>query len=88
MSFVTTFVPMQFEILPDVLNKPFMVSTLAGELVVAKRVFRNCPISLSHKVILVDLVVLDMLDFDLILGMDWLHAFYASIDRTTLVVKF
>ena len=34
------------------------------------------------------LVELDMVDFDVILGMDWLHACYASIDCRTRVVKF
>ena len=29
-----------------------------------------------------------MIDFDVILGIDWLHAFFASIDCRTRVVKF
>jgi len=33
-----------------------------------------------------DLVELDMVDFDVILGMDWLHACYASVDCR--LVKF
>lgn len=41
---------------------------------VAKRVYRICTISLSHRITLVDLLELDMLDFDVIRGMDWLHA--------------
>ncbi|KAH0650175.1 hypothetical protein KY284_030087 [Solanum tuberosum] len=48
----------------------------------------KCPISLSHKVTLVDLVELDMLELDVIFGMDWMHSCYASIDCTTHVVKF
>ena len=40
-----------------------------GESVVAKRVYRNCPIMLPNRVSYVDLVELDMLDFDVILGM-------------------
>ena len=35
-----------------------------------------------------DLIELDMVDFDVILGMDFLHACYASIDCRTRVVKF
>uniref|UniRef100_M1DTJ2 Polyprotein n=1 Tax=Solanum tuberosum TaxID=4113 RepID=M1DTJ2_SOLTU len=31
---------------------------------------------------------LDMLDFDVIFGMDWLHACFASIDCRTRIVKF
>ncbi|WMV50564.1 hypothetical protein MTR67_043949, partial [Solanum verrucosum] len=33
----------------------------------------------------VDLVELDMLELDVILGMDWLHSCYASIDFRTRV---
>ena len=43
---------------------------------------------IAYRVSYVDLVLLDMLDFDIILGMDWLHACFASIDFRTRVVKF
>ena len=59
-----------------------------GESVVATRVCRNCPIMLPNRVSYVDQVELNMLDFDIILGMDWLHAFCASIGCRTRVVKF
>ena len=54
---------------------------------VAKRVYKGCPIYLPNIVTLVDLIEIDMLDFDVILGMDWLHACFASIDCRTRVVK-
>lgn len=34
------------------------------------------------------MIELDMVDFDFILGMDWIHSYYASIDCRTRVVKF
>lgn len=37
---------------------------------------------------MVDLVSLDMLNFDVLLGMDWLHACYSSIDCRVRVVRF
>ena len=37
---------------------------------------------------MVDLIELDMVDFDVILGMDWLHSCYELIDCRTRVVKF
>ena len=55
---------------------------------VAKRVYRNCHIMLPNRVIHVELIELDLVDFEVILGMDWLHAFFASIDCRTRVVKF
>src|ERR1051325_4298819 len=35
-----------------------------------------------------DLVELEMVDFDIILGMDWLHVCYASVDCRTRTIKF
>ncbi|KAH0709324.1 hypothetical protein KY284_010751 [Solanum tuberosum] len=79
---------MKFDMFPDVLGKPFSVSTPVGDSIVAKRVYRGCPISLPNRITLVDLVELDMLDFDVILGMDWRPACFASIDCRTRIVKF
>ena len=43
---------------------------------------------LPNRVTYVELVELDMFDFDVILCMDRLHACFASIDCRTRVVKF
>ena len=40
-----------------------MVTTLIGESVVAKMMYRNCPIMLPSRVTSVELVELDMVDF-------------------------
>ena len=68
--FVTPLVAKKFDALPDILHEPFLVSTPVGESVVAKRVYRNFPISLPNRVCYVDIVEINMLDFDIILGMD------------------
>ncbi|KAH0661984.1 hypothetical protein KY284_026915 [Solanum tuberosum] len=49
----------------------------------SKRIHQMLSVSIMD-----DLVELDMVDFDVILGMDWLHACYASVDCKTRVVKF
>ena len=59
-----------------------------GDSVVAKRVYWNCPIMFSNRVTLVDLVKFYMFYCDVILGMDWLHACFSSIDCRMRVVKF
>ena len=64
------------------------MSTSVCKSVVAKRVYRNYPIMSANRVLYVDLLELNMLDFDVILGMDWLHACFASIDCRTRLVKF
>ena len=88
LSFVTPLVSMKFKILPDILDEPFSVSTPVGDSVVAKRVNKRCPISFCNRVTFVDLIELDMLYFDVILGMDGLHACFAFINCRTRVVKF
>ena len=70
LSFFTPLVAKKFDILPDILHEPFIVSTPMGESVIAKMVYRNCPIMLPNRVSYVELVELDMLDFDVIFCMD------------------
>ena len=74
LSFVTPLVAKKIDILPNIIHEPFIMSTPVGASVIAKRVYRNYPKMLPNRVSYVELVELDMLYFDFILGMDWLHA--------------
>ena len=47
--FVTPLLAKKFDILPDIFLEPFIVSTPVGESVVAKRVYRSCPIMLPNR---------------------------------------
>ena len=64
------------------------VSTLVGESILGKKICHHCTFSINHKSTIADLVELQMVDFDVILGMDWLPACYASDYCRTRVVKF
>ena len=75
LSSVTSLVSKQLVIFPDILNEPFILCTLVGGSVVPERVYRYCTIMLHNRVTHVELVELYMFDFDVILGMDWLHAY-------------
>ena len=88
LSFVTPLVANKVDILPDILLELFIVSNPVVESVVAKRVYRNCPIMLPNRVSCAELVDFDMVDFDIILGMDWLYACFYLIDCRKRVVKF
>ena len=68
--FLTPYVAMNFEIIPEQLNKPFNVSTPIAESILPERVHCDCPIFVSHKSTMANLVELDMVDFDVILGID------------------
>ena len=88
LSFFSCLVYKKFDILPDIFHEHFMMSTPVGESVVEKRAYKNFPTMFFIRVSNVELVELDMLDFDVILGMDQLHTCFDSIDCKTRVVKF
>ncbi|KAF3668757.1 hypothetical protein FXO38_00048 [Capsicum annuum] len=73
---------------PKSISEPILVSIPVGESVIDKKVYKNCPVIVLHRVTLADLIELEIVDSDVILGMDWLHSCYASIDCRTRLVKF
>lgn len=72
---------------PKILLEPFSVYTPVSDSIVAKKIYRDFPISGLHKVVPCDLFERDIIDFDIILSMDWLYVSYASIDYRTRRVK-
>ena len=71
---------------PIFLYEPFIVTTLVGESVLAKRIYRECFIRLPNRVTHVEFV--ELYDrFDVILGMDRLHDSFPYIDCITTIVK-
>lgn len=88
LSFITPYIAVKFDRNPEVLSSLFSVCTPVAESILKKRVYRNCPVSVLQKVILCDLVDLDMVDFNIILEMDWLYTAYATVDYRTCRVKF
>ncbi|XP_070014108.1 uncharacterized protein [Nicotiana sylvestris] len=73
---------------PEILSDPFTVSTPVGESIIARRVYRGCTITVCGRQTSADLVELEMLDFDAIMGMDWLAACYAMVDCRAKTARF
>ena len=55
------------------------VSTPSGEVMLSREKIKACQVEIANHVLDVTLLVLDMRDFVVILGMDWLSANHASI---------
>ncbi|XP_073223506.1 uncharacterized protein [Cicer arietinum] len=70
------------------LEEPLVVATPVGGNLLAKSVYHSCDITIDGKVLPVDLLVIDLIDFDVILGMDWLVFHHATLDCHNKVVKF
>ncbi|WMV33094.1 hypothetical protein MTR67_026479 [Solanum verrucosum] len=77
-----------FGVSPETLSEPLSVSIPVGDPVIARRVYINYSVIVSQKVTSEDLVELEMIDFEVILGMDWLHSCYALVDCRTRIVRF
>ncbi|PWA43910.1 reverse transcriptase domain-containing protein [Artemisia annua] len=55
------------------------ISTPMKSNVIIDHEFLDCPLRFDDRILLANLLPLDMLDFDLILGMDWLTSHRATI---------
>ncbi|WRX26673.1 Reverse transcriptase domain - like 10 [Theobroma cacao] len=61
-------------------EKQLVVSTPLKEIFMAEWEYESCVVRVKDKDTLVNLVALDTLDFDVILGMNWLSPCHASMD--------
>ncbi|KAF5459720.1 hypothetical protein F2P56_019642, partial [Juglans regia] len=59
-----------------------------GNTVACTRLVKDCPVELDGRTLKADLLVFGQMEFDLILGMDWLFKHYAKIDCRKREVVF
>ena len=64
----------------ETLEKSLYVNSPLGTRVSVDKICRDCEFEVSGILLTVDLQVMDILDFDVILGMDWLKAHRVVID--------
>ncbi|KAL0536814.1 hypothetical protein IC582_025776 [Cucumis melo] len=87
-SFISSAFVLHARLEVEPLHHVLSLSTPSGECMLSKENVKACQIEIAGHVIEVTLLVLDMLDFDVILGMDWLAANHASIDCSRKEVAF
>ncbi|KAK8923841.1 hypothetical protein KSP39_PZI019286 [Platanthera zijinensis] len=63
----------------DQLRDSFNIKLPSGDSVISNQGVLRCPIHLGNFLALADLIILDLADFDVILGMDWLSKYDAVI---------
>ena len=79
-SYVSSSFATGFDLHCDLLDMPIRVSTPVGESVIVEKVYRSCLVTFVGSNTHVDLVILEMVDFDVILGMTWLFPNFAILD--------
>ena len=62
------------------MKSPLTISTPVGEPVEVRYMYPACVVEIKERVLPADLIELAILDFDVILGMDWLAKNHATIN--------
>ena len=79
-SYVSSSFAIGLDLYCDLLDMPIRVSTLVGESVIVEKVYRSCLVTFVGSNTHVDFIILEMVDFDVILGMTWLSPNFAILD--------
>ena len=79
-SFVSASYVKAHDMKVDIGNHEWHVRIPIRETHVSKAICMRCPLTIGYLKIPADLVVMEMNDFDIILGIDWLSEYYAFID--------
>ncbi|XP_073121220.1 uncharacterized protein [Henckelia pumila] len=88
-SFMSVSFMLKLRVFPEESISEFCVSLPSGEELKSSSVVRNCKVQMQSLVLCADFIVLKMVDFDAIFGMDWLAQHEAIIDckRRTISLK-
>ncbi|XP_070004822.1 uncharacterized protein [Nicotiana sylvestris] len=78
-SYVSSLFARFLVISPDPLGIPVHVSTFVGDSVVVDWIYRSCVVTFCGFETSADLLLLDMIDFEIILSMDWLSSYHAVL---------
>ena len=71
-----------------IINFDLIVATPLGRSILDNIMFRGCLVMISYMEMLVYLVLIDLQDFNVILGMDWLVSYYVYVDCFKKMVTF
>ena len=62
------------------MNYDLSVATPMGDSLVCNSMLKSCVIQIEDREMLANLILMDMYDYDVILGMVWLVTYHASVD--------
>ena len=79
-SFIATSVVIELGLEVDPLEEPLYVSSPLGIRARIWMICQGCELKISGTLLTVDLGIMDLSEFDVILGMDWLTAYKVVID--------
>ncbi|XP_070035689.1 uncharacterized protein [Nicotiana tomentosiformis] len=85
-SYVSSYFARYLDIPRESLVLPVRMSTPMGDTIIVDHVYRSCVVTIGELDTRVDLLLLSMVNFDVILGMDWLSPCHAILDGHAKIV--
>ncbi|XP_073289635.1 uncharacterized protein [Primulina huaijiensis] len=73
---------------PTVMPLHFTIMLPSGDEICPTSILKACPVQMGTRLLYADFIMITMVAFDVILGMDWLSAYRAVIDCVGKIVKF
>lgn len=77
---MSSYFALKFTKQPNLLKSPFCVATPSDKVMFGKYVCIDCKVKVQCRKLLGDLVILGIIGFNVILGMDWFSRHHALID--------
>ena len=87
-SFVSSCFALRFTKQLILLESPLCVATFSDEVMFGEYACVDCEVEVQCRKLLGDLVILEIIGFDMILGIDWLSRHHASVDCWNKIVAF
>src|SRR5262249_14576708 len=87
-SFVSPYFTLKLAKDKELMGIPLSITTPLGDSVDVQYIYTSCVVELRGRKLLANLIELPVLDFDVILGMDWLSANHATIDYYRKCIEF
>ena len=87
-SFISSAFARKLHIEPEHLNYILHVRTPMKKSQTTDIIYKNCKVKVRDKELAINLIVLNMFDFDVILGMDWLATNRVNVDYYRKIVTF
>ncbi|XP_073119688.1 uncharacterized protein [Henckelia pumila] len=79
-SFISKRFSKNLRLEPEMLVEPYRIATPTSKTIETHKVHRNCNICINRHTFEANLIQLNMVEFDAILGMDWLAKNHALVD--------
>ena len=87
-TYVSPLFVSQLKVHPKKLNEIISVTTPGNKILESQEYIDGCQVRIAKHDLPIQMILLDMVDFDIIIGMDWLARNYAMMDCRTKVVRF